>query len=68
MINLNCKYFKGKELQLNNEKIITNKNLSIQLSNRSNNNKEKLNFINLKPDITQKNNIRLDIYSENNIP
>lgn len=66
-INLNCKYFKGKELQLNNGKVITNKNLSIQLSNRSNNNKEKLNFINLKPDITKKNNIRLDIYSENNI-
>ena len=70
-INLNFKHLKSKELQLNNEKINTNKNLSIQLSNRSNrssNNKEKLNFINLKPDIAHKNKIKLDIYSENNIP
>ena len=70
-INLNFKHLKSKELQLNNEKINTNKNLSIQLSNRSNrsnNNKEKLNFINLKRGIAQKNKIKLDIYSENNIP
>ena len=62
--NLNLKNLKNKE-QLEAGKIIINKNFPIQLSNRLNNNNE--NISNVKPKILQNKDLKLDIFSENDI-